>query len=184
LTLASAILAGSRFRTSRGYRPTRDTTKGPPVLLLHLRVDKLRGLLRVYGAQPLIGVLTGRWLPGPAACELRIAVRGLTPSGANDRSGFEETTMRVSTKGFLISAFILGVSANVYAQGAGGGGAAGGQGGTGMSKPNAGGSTDTVSGASGANTMAPAGTTSHKKMHKKSNAAMSASAPTPGSGGN
>jgi hypothetical protein len=92
--------------------------------------------------------------------------------------------MRVSTKGFLISAFILGVSANVYAQGAGGGGAAGGQGGTGMSKPSAGGSTDTVSGASGANTMAPAGTTSHKKMHKKSKAAMSASAPAPGSGGN
>jgi hypothetical protein len=124
-------------------------------------LDKLRGVLRAYGAQPLIGVLPGRWLPGPAACELRLAVRGLTPSGANDRSGFEETTMRVSTKGFLISAFILGVSANVYAQGAGGGGAAGGQGGTGMSKPNAGGSTDTVSGASGANTMAPAGTTSH-----------------------
>jgi hypothetical protein len=115
---------------------------------------------------------------------LQLAVRGLTPSGANDRSELEETTMRVSTEGFLISAFILGVSANVYAQGAGGGGAAGGQGGTGMSKPSAGGSTDTVSGASGANTMAPAGTTSHKKMHKKSNAAMSASAPAPGSGGN
>jgi hypothetical protein len=48
-------------------------------------IDKLRGLLHVYGAQPLIGVLTGRWLPGLAACELRLAVRGLTPSGAKDR---------------------------------------------------------------------------------------------------
>ncbi|HKR44798.1 MAG TPA: hypothetical protein VJU59_34865 [Paraburkholderia sp.] len=54
-----------------------------------------------------------------------------------------------------------------------------------MSKPNAGGSTDTVSGASGANTMAPsAGATSHKKKHKKSSAGMAASAPGPGSGGN
>jgi len=90
--------------------------------------------------------------------------------------------MRGSTKGILISAFLIGISGNVYAQGAGGGGAAGGQGGTGMSKPSAGGSTDTVSGASGANTMAPAGTTPHKKMHKKSNAAMPASSPAPGSG--
>lgn len=116
---------------------------------------------------------------------MRIAARcGLTPSGASDRSALEETTMRVSTKGILISALLIGVSGSVYAQGAGGGGAAGGQGGTGMSKPNAGGSTDTVSGASGANTMAPSGTTSHKKTHKKSNGAMAASAPTPGSSGN
>ncbi|MEI6001709.1 hypothetical protein H3V53_32470 [Paraburkholderia bengalensis] len=92
--------------------------------------------------------------------------------------------MRTLTKGMFISALLLGLSANVYAQGAGGGGAAGGQGGTGMSKPNAGGSTDTVSGASGANTMAPSGTTSHKKTHKKSGTAMPASAPAPGSGGN
>lgn len=93
--------------------------------------------------------------------------------------------MRVSTKGILISALLIGISGNVYSQGAGGGGAAGGQGGTGMSKPNAGGPTDTVSGASGANTMAPSsGTTTHKKKHKKSSAAMSASAPGPGSGGN
>jgi hypothetical protein len=90
--------------------------------------------------------------------------------------------MRVATKGILISAILVGISGGVYAQGAGGG-AAGGQGGTGMSKPNAGGSTDTVSGASGANSMAPSGTTSHKKMHKKSSATMPASAPTPGSGG-
>lgn len=105
--------------------------------------------------------------------------------GANDRSTLEETTMRVSTKGLLISALLIGVAVNVYAQGAGGGGAAGGQGGTGMSKPNAGGSTGTVSGASGANTMAPSGNTmSHKKTHKKSSAGMAASAPAPGSGGN
>jgi hypothetical protein len=91
--------------------------------------------------------------------------------------------MRVATKEILISALFVGISGTVYAQGAGGGGAAGGQGGTGMSKPNAGGSTDTVSGASGANSMAPSGTTSHKKMHKKSSAAMPASATNPGSGG-
>jgi hypothetical protein len=89
--------------------------------------------------------------------------------------------MRVM-KGLLIAALFVGISGSVYAQGAGGG-AAGGQGGTGMSKPNAGGSTDTVSGASGANTMTPSGTTSHKKMHKKSGAAMPASATNPGSGG-
>jgi hypothetical protein len=54
-------------------------------------------------------------------------------------------------KGALISALLVGIeiSGNVYAQGAGGGGAAGGQGGTGLSKPNANGSPDTVSGASG-----------------------------------
>jgi hypothetical protein len=105
--------------------------------------------------------------------------------GANGRSTLEEATMRVSTRGLLIPALLIGISVNVYAQGAGGGGAAGGQGGTGMSKPNAGGSTDTVSGASGVNTMAPSGsTTSHKKTHKKSSAGMAASAPAPGSGGN
>ena len=91
--------------------------------------------------------------------------------------------MRVATRGVLISALVLGISGTVYAQSAGGGGAGGGQGGTGMSKPSAGGSTDTVSGASGANTMAPAGGTSHKKMHKKPSTAMPASATNPGSGG-
>jgi hypothetical protein len=89
--------------------------------------------------------------------------------------------MRVM-KGLLIAALFVGISGSIYAQGAGGG-AAGGQGGTGMSKPNAGGSTDTVSGASGANSMTPSGTASHKKMHKKSGAAMPASATNPGSGG-
>lgn len=55
--------------------------------------------------------------------------------------------MRVATKGILISVVLIGISGSVFAQGAGGG-AAGGQGSTGMSKPNAGGATDTVSGAS------------------------------------
>lgn len=90
--------------------------------------------------------------------------------------------MRVATKGVLISALLVGMSGIVFAQGTGGG-AAGGQGGTGMSKPNAGGSTDTVSGASGSNTMAPATTGSHKKMHKKGTAATPASATNPASGG-
>ncbi|MGF6572520.1 hypothetical protein SAMN05443245_4660 [Paraburkholderia fungorum] len=90
--------------------------------------------------------------------------------------------MRNSTKGFLIAALCIGISGTAYAQSAGGG-AGGGQGGTGMSKPNASGSTNTVSGASGADTMAPGATTSHKKMQKKSNAAMPASATNPASGG-
>lgn len=88
--------------------------------------------------------------------------------------------MKVAMKGILLSAFLV-FSAGAVAQGANGG-AAGGQGGTGMSKPNTEGTTGTVSGASGANTMAPT-TGTHKKMHKKSGAAMPASATNPGSGG-
>ena len=92
--------------------------------------------------------------------------------------------MQVTAKGIVVSALMLCLSGTVYAQGAGGGGAGGGQGGTGMSKPNASGPTDTVSGASGANTMAPAtGTTSHKMTHKKAHTAMPSSAPAPSSGG-
>jgi hypothetical protein len=90
--------------------------------------------------------------------------------------------MRVATKGVLISVLLIGISGGVFAQGTGGGAAVG-QGGTGMSKPNAGGSTDTVSGASGSNTVAPATTSSQKKMHKKSGAATPASATNPASGG-
>jgi hypothetical protein len=92
--------------------------------------------------------------------------------------------MRVTAKGMAISALMLCLSGTVYAEGAAGGGAAGGgQGGTGMSKPNASGSPDTVSGASGANTMAPAaGTTSHKMTHK-THSAKPSSAPAPSSGG-
>jgi hypothetical protein len=91
--------------------------------------------------------------------------------------------MRVTAKGIAISALMLGLAGTVYAQGAGGGGAAGGQGGTGMSKPNSSGPTDTVSGASGANTMAPAaGTTSHKMKKAHSTKPSSAPAPSSGSG--
>jgi hypothetical protein len=114
-------------------------------------------------------------------CELRIATCGLTPSGV-DRFVLEETAMRVVTKGALISVLLIGMSGSVFAQGTGGG-AAGGQGGTGMSKPNASGSTDTVSGASGSNAMAPATMGSQKKMHKKSGTATPASATNPASGG-
>lgn len=123
------------------------------------------------------------FLVRPPAWELLRIVCGFTPSGANDRIAFGENVMRVATRGMLVSALFVGISGSVYAQGAGGGGAAGGQGGTGMSKPNASGSTDTVSGASGSNSMAPAGSTPHKKMHKKSSAATPASAANPGSGG-
>jgi hypothetical protein len=98
---------------------------------------------------------------------------------ANDRFAFEETFMRVAAKGILLSALFLSLSGGAYAQGAGGAGAGGsaggagggaagaGQGGTGMSKPNASGPTDTMSGASGTSTMAPSGDTSQKKMQKK-----------------
>ncbi|RKR36843.1 hypothetical protein [Paraburkholderia sp. BL17N1] len=88
------------------------------------------------------------------------------------------------TKGIFISALFVAISGSAYAQGAGGGAAAG-QGGTGMSKPNANSSTDTVSGATGTNSMATSGATSNKKMmHKKPSAATPASATNPGSGGN
>ncbi|ASL48938.1 hypothetical protein bAD24_p01195 (plasmid) [Burkholderia sp. AD24] len=86
--------------------------------------------------------------------------------------------MRRSTTGILISALSICVSGAVYAQAAGGG-----QVGTGISKPNTNGSSSTVSGASGASTMAPADSNSSKKMHKKSNAVTPASATNPGSGG-
>ena len=115
--------------------------------------------------------------PGHGNCVLHVRA---TPSSASPFPS-EETVMRAATKGILISAIFVGISGSVYAQA--GGGAAGGQGGTGMSKPNAGGTTDTVSGASGANSLAPSGSTSHKKMHKKSSAATPASATDPASGG-
>lgn len=91
--------------------------------------------------------------------------------------------MQIATRRILITALIFGISGTVYAQGGSGGGAAAGQGGTGMSKPSTDGSTDTVSGASGSNSMAPSSGTSHKKMHKKPSAATPASAANPGSGG-
>jgi hypothetical protein len=71
--------------------------------------------------------------------------------------------MRNAAKGTWVAALIVSLSGAAYGQGAraggggGGGGTAGGngaaQGGTGMGAPNAAGTTGTVSGASGANTM-------------------------------
>jgi hypothetical protein len=90
--------------------------------------------------------------------------------------------MQTVIKAILCSALLAGISPNVWPQSAGGG-AAGGQGGTGMSKPSAAESTGTVSGASGANTMAPSTTSTHKKMHRKAGTATPASATNPGSGG-
>jgi len=121
---------------------------------------------------------------GRAACGLRAIWRGFASPDAMDRFAFEETAMRAATKGILISALVLGMGGTVFAQSAGGGGgggnggagaAGGGQGGTGMSKPNASGSTDTVSGASGTNSMGGADTTSQKKKHKKASTNMPAS---------
>ncbi|MFM0388824.1 hypothetical protein [Paraburkholderia dipogonis] len=78
--------------------------------------------------------------------------------------------MRVATKGLLLSAFILSLSVAAYAQGAdtsGGGGTGVGQGGTGMGTPNANGTTESPSGASGANTMGKSGDMSQKQMKPK-----------------
>ncbi|MFM0031713.1 hypothetical protein PQR70_36445 [Paraburkholderia madseniana] len=80
--------------------------------------------------------------------------------------------MRVAKKGVMVSMLILGLSGATYAMGAGGGGEGGGagsagQGGTGMGTPNASGATDTMSGASGANTMGKSDSKSKKQMQKK-----------------
>ncbi|MGF6634114.1 hypothetical protein OKW38_002795 [Paraburkholderia sp. MM5496-R1] len=90
--------------------------------------------------------------------------------------------MRAAMKGVLFSAFILSLSGVAYAQGAGttgGGGAGAGQGGTGMGTPDASGTTESPSGASGANTMGKSGEMSQKqmkpKMHKKGEMAAPAS---------
>ena len=78
--------------------------------------------------------------------------------------------MRIGAKGLLLSAFILSLSGAAYAQGAGtsgGGGAGAGQGGTGMGTPKASGTTESPSGASGANTMGKSGDMSQKQMKPK-----------------
>jgi hypothetical protein len=78
--------------------------------------------------------------------------------------------MRVATKGLLLSAFILSLSGAAYAQGAGtggGGGGGAGQGGTGMGTPNASGTTESPSGASGANTMGKSSDMSQKQTNPK-----------------
>ncbi|CAB3787209.1 hypothetical protein LMG28614_02448 [Paraburkholderia ultramafica] len=93
--------------------------------------------------------------------------------------------MRVATKGILFSALILGLSGAAYAQGmgAGGGGAGAGQGGTGMGTPNAGGTTESTSGASGANTMGESGEMSQKQMKPKMQKKGAMDAPASDSGG-
>ncbi|MDR6393019.1 hypothetical protein J2803_005659 [Paraburkholderia phenoliruptrix] len=93
--------------------------------------------------------------------------------------------MRVATRGCLFFAIVLSLSGAVYAQGAGaaggGGGAGSGQGGTGMGTPNANGTTESTSGASGANTMGKSGDMSQKQMKPKTqNKGMDA--PASGSG--
>jgi hypothetical protein len=78
--------------------------------------------------------------------------------------------MRVAPKGLLLSAFILSLSGAAYAQGAGtsgGRGAGAGQGGAGMGTPNANGTTESPSGASGANTMGKPGDMSQKQIKPK-----------------
>jgi hypothetical protein len=93
--------------------------------------------------------------------------------------------MRVATKGFVFSALLLSLSAAPYAQAAGAGGGSGagaGQGGTGMGTPNASGTTESPSGASGANTMGNSGDMSQKKMMPKSQKKGGMDAPASGSG--
>ncbi|MFM0259768.1 hypothetical protein [Paraburkholderia sediminicola] len=94
--------------------------------------------------------------------------------------------MRIAAKGLLLSAFILSLSGAAYAQGAGtsgGGGAGAGQGGTGMGTPNASGTTESPSGASGANTMGKSGDMSQKQMKPKTQKKGGMDAPASDSGG-
>ena len=93
--------------------------------------------------------------------------------------------MRVATTGLLLSAFILSLSGTAYAQGAGtgGGGGGAGQGGTGMGTPNASGTTESPSGASGANTMGKSGDMSQKQMKPKMQKKGGMDAPASDSGG-
>lgn len=71
----------------------------------------------------------------------------------------------------MVSMLILGLSGATYAMGAGGGGEGGGgsagQGGTGIGTPNASGAADTMSAASGANTMGKSDSKSKKQTQKK-----------------
>uniref|UniRef100_A0A1I9YMC2 Uncharacterized protein n=1 Tax=Paraburkholderia sprentiae WSM5005 TaxID=754502 RepID=A0A1I9YMC2_9BURK len=93
--------------------------------------------------------------------------------------------MRVAARGFLFSALVLSLSGAAYAQGAGaggGGGAGAGQGGTGMGTPNANGTTESPSGASGANTMGKSGDMSQKQMKAKTQKKGGMDAPASGSG--
>lgn len=91
--------------------------------------------------------------------------------------------MRIAARGFVFSALVLSLSGAAYAQGAGGGGggAGAGQGGTGMGTPNANGTTESPSGASGANTMGKSGDMSQKQMKPKTQKKGEMDAPASGS---
>jgi hypothetical protein len=86
--------------------------------------------------------------------------------------------MRASMKGILFSVLVMSLSGAAFAQGAGAGGgrdAAAGHGGTGMETPNGSGTTESTSGASGANTTGKSGGMSHKHVKQKKAGAAPAS---------
>ncbi len=102
--------------------------------------------------------------------------------------------MRVKGKGIIVSALALCMSGAVYAQGAGGagagaGGGAAGRGGTGMGTPNAQGTTESPSAASGGSTMEnntmgtqkSTGTHKHRMRHHKKSETTEPATPSSGS---
>jgi hypothetical protein len=111
---------------------------------------------------------------------------GVAPTRSHWSLCTRGTIMRVATKALLLSAFVLSLSGTAYAQGAGtsgGGGAGAGQGGTGMATPNASGTTESPSGASGANTMGKSGDMSQKQMKPKTQKKGGMDAPASEGGG-
>jgi hypothetical protein len=87
----------------------------------------------------------------------------------------KEATMRTAPTRALIAALILGLSGGAYAQGAGAGGGTGGgngtgKGGAGMGTPNAGGTTDSISGASGTSTMEKTPGATHEQKKRQMDA--------------
>src|SRR5712692_5151717 len=118
---------------------------------------------------------TWRYRPWYGNCSQNKAVlhRPRTQRAASRK---KETAMRNATNGTLVAALIVSLSGAAYAQGAGAGGGGGGtaggneagQGGTRMGTPNAAGTTDTMSGASGANTMGTSPSSSQKMQKQKS----------------
>ncbi|MFM0632376.1 hypothetical protein [Paraburkholderia xenovorans] len=123
-----------------------------------------------------------------AAQELRDSTqRGLRRPGSQLAAlHTRKTIMRVAAKGLVLSAFVLSLSGAAYAQGAGtsgGGGAGAGQGGTGMGTPNSTGTTESPSGASGANTMGKSADMSQKQMKSKTEKKGGMDAPASEGGG-
>jgi len=97
-------------------------------------------------------------------------MRQVLHTGCNQRIAMEEAIMRVTMKGVVMSALMLGLSGAVYAEGAAtnaGGGAGAGQGGNGMPTPNASGTMASPSDGMGS---------SHKPMKKQKKGAMGATA--------